>query len=1011
MGTTVNSATCFDLSTIGTVPDNLPEGFPATIYFSHSGASASIVGTEQDKHFSLYANRKNSTSKQSWPRIMFRSSTNDKDGENLFPEGEYTFIWTLKQDTVNSDNCTISTTGHNIYHWHPELKTYNEMNGGFNKKAVANMSTSEKEGWYTSMGIASRLFGESMTLSDASTYDNAGGDTLNYRNINFSGYAAFQAMPTLTAVKADDDTAATKTYSYEGYTLLDNVKLYYKAPVNVTFVDPKGYGTDLPDVTKVKPSVSVTLPTLTTDRANTRMMGWSLEEDGDVISGSFIPTGDTTLYAVWSEAENHPEYGKTIFNIDFENSKDFSNTALYKHGYVNADDEKATKWYMNSGGFAGGSLAIYGENKDGVIVWKNGEKVETEGVTDYTVVNKFLGANGATSTNPQFVPTTPYDPNTSNFDVLAPKGYFTLSTRTAYHKDASYSHTISNTTSYQFRHYTYAWKDKENSDATVYKHDSLLTTKSILNEKFGDNIWKTKIDANYQKDKDFNVSSITITEKIDGVNTNVTYNDIKETGSLFRFLVYFSYSNRTENAVKDLFKVDDLVLYWKPYTANLTIDMVEDNGLTLEGLTDYDTMNIVDLSAILDDNDNKVFNGRIFKGLSKTQGGEVLTEDFYLTEDTTLYALWSDDYSGTIPTTSTENSIRTDSYHGIRFKASVLTQQREVAEEYGFIVTRASILDTLDLEYTGLNFNMPEKTFASGAAYNKAEGIDFKYDVTAEEIFFTGVFVGVPATKANYTEEIVARPYIKYADGKYYYGAPHGRTILSVAEAIRDAGYPDMSEAAIEKVKDILEICGVPNEKNAILTVNGDNGQLYGSVKADGISSQQNGNVKISIVDDPLNSGKGNVLFVDGKDLGGSTSNPHNYIWFTNIGFKPGATYTISYDVLAHRYDAAGMDICDETVFASDILSKTGGSANCWYTDSSTGSSVNQTGTLGYTAYTDKWVTVTKTITLSETLDTTKDHRFGIYVSPRARTAIEGEVAQYARSIYLDNISIVEVTE
>jgi len=45
LGTTVKSYDCFDLSTIGTVTDNLPEGFPATIYFSHSGVSASIVGT------------------------------------------------------------------------------------------------------------------------------------------------------------------------------------------------------------------------------------------------------------------------------------------------------------------------------------------------------------------------------------------------------------------------------------------------------------------------------------------------------------------------------------------------------------------------------------------------------------------------------------------------------------------------------------------------------------------------------------------------------------------------------------------------------------------------------------------------------------------------------------------------------------------------------------------------------------------------------------------------------
>jgi len=78
-----------------------------------------------------------------------------------------------------------------------------------------------------------------------------------------------------------------------------------------------------------------------------------------------------------------------------------------------------------------------------------------------------------------------------------------------------------------------------------------------------------------------------------------------------------------------------------------------------------------------------------------------------------------------------------------------------------------------------------------------------------------------------------------------------------------------------------------------------------------------------------------------------------------------------------------------------------------------TGINVNQTDGLGYTAYTDQWKTITKEVTLSETLDPTKDHRFGIYVSPRKKNAIEtaSDAPQYARSIYVDNISIIEVTE
>lgn len=995
----------------GVVAPVLPDDFPEDVYFSVSANGATVEGTDTDKYLSMYTVKNSGKGKESWPRFSF--ITKDESGSHLYnAPGTYTMIWTLKQDTERAVNSTISLNGANIYWWNGTK--YSEVNKGFSSTGYNTITSGTKTGWTATNGVVSILNGESVNTSIGV----------------FKGIGAFQAMPTVkvtdagveeTVYKVDSATGeptSTVDYyicSYENYTLMDDIKLYYRAPVELNFVDPDGYATDLVENLTIKYNTTATLPTLTTDTPGVSFMGWSYEEDGNVINASSIkPSEDTTLYARWATTENHPQFGKVIFDLNFENSQDFSNSAMYRHGYVNSDDENAKTWYMTSSGLT--NLAIYGENKDGVVVWKNGEKVETEGVTDYEVVNKFLGANGATGLNPQFVPTTGYN-GKSNLTTFADKGIFTIVSNLAYDMGETNANTITSTHDYQFRLYTHYWTDAEHT-TSAWKHDSLLAHKEVIPRTNGENVWSTRM-ATSDGSASFDATKITI--------SGTTY-DVKETSSLFRFLIYYTYKNAfpytdtngngkrdndepyTDDGSEDFFKLDDVILYWKPYTANLTIDMVEDNGLTLEGLTNYDTTNIVDLSAILGDNDNKVFNGRIFKGLSKTQGGEVLTEDFYLTEDTTLYALWRDDYSGTIPTTSTENSIRTDSYHGIRFKASVLTQQREVAEEYGFIVTRASILDTLGLEYTGLNFNMPEKTFASGAAYNKAEGIDFKYDVTAEEIFFTGVFVGVPATMANYTEEIVARPYIKYADGKYYYGAPHGRTILSVAEAIRDAGYPDMSDSAIEKIKDILEICGKPNEKNALITADGDNGQLYGCVKEDGITSVGSNNVKISVVDDPLNSGKGKVYFVDGTLLGGSANGPHTYIWFKNPGMKAGATYKVSYDILAHDLDAGGNDINDETKFASDIVTKSGGSTNFQYYDTAKSTTVNHT-TAGYTAYTDKWVTVNATITLSEALDESRANQWGLYVSPRATTAIEGSSILYARSVYIDNLKIVEVTE
>ena len=85
------------------------------------------------------------------------------------------------------------------------------------------------------------------------------------------------------------------------------------------------------------------------------------------------------------------------------------------------------------------------------------------------------------------------------------------------------------------------------------------------------------------------------------------------------------------------------------------------------------------------------------------------------------------------------------------------------------------------------------------------------------EIFFTGVVTGMPAVKEYYEEDMVARPYIKYSDDTIVYGAANARSVLSVAEAIRDNGFVNedgsaMSQSAVSFIKNILTVCGVASE-------------------------------------------------------------------------------------------------------------------------------------------------------------------------------------------------------
>ena len=183
--------------------------------------------------------------------------------------------------------------------------------------------------------------------------------------------------------------------------------------------------------------------------------------------------------------------------------------------------------------------------------------------------------------------------------------------------------------------------------------------------------------------------------------------------------------------------------------------------------------------------------------------------DFYITGDTTVYAIWSDtDYEGTRPATSTLNSIRTDEYNGIRFMASVHNSQRAIAEEYGFIVTRSKLLGN-----KALDFNLAEGTYVSGAAYEKNGDADYIYEATEDFTIFTAVFVGMPEKAEFYEKEIVARPYIKYSNGTVVYGKTHKRCVLSVAESIRDNGYTDvngnpMDEVSKAKIQKVLTTCG-----------------------------------------------------------------------------------------------------------------------------------------------------------------------------------------------------------
>jgi len=176
-------------------------------------------------------------------------------------------------------------------------------------------------------------------------------------------------------------------------------------------------------------------------------------------------------------------------------------------------------------------------------------------------------------------------------------------------------------------------------------------------------------------------------------------------------------------------------------------------------------------------------------------------------EDITLYAVWKEN-SDLTPTSYNVSSIRTGGYSGIRFMASVTSEQKAAVAEYGFIVTLASHLGDKELTHDcGVNY-------VTGVNYGVVDGesVDKIYKITDDSTFFTAVVYGIPQDAASYKSSFVVRPYTKTEDGTYYYGNAVVKNVYEIACTLRDRGYAGLDEEGIEFVKSILEICGESTE-------------------------------------------------------------------------------------------------------------------------------------------------------------------------------------------------------
>ena len=160
------------------------------------------------------------------------------------------------------------------------------------------------------------------------------------------------------------------------------------------------------------------------------------------------------------------------------------------------------------------------------------------------------------------------------------------------------------------------------------------------------------------------------------------------------------------------------------------------------------------------------------------------------------------------PKAYAENSIRVAEPNGIRFKSSLTKTLKSDAKttEYGFIVTRSTLLGDKDDDY--LTFEQTDVKYVSGVSYGTVNGehVDKIFSEDTYNLYFTAAITGIKADKGSYMEDLVVRPYIKH-DGETIYGSAMRRSVYDVAVALKANGYTDLDEKAIAMVNSILAIC------------------------------------------------------------------------------------------------------------------------------------------------------------------------------------------------------------
>ncbi len=258
---------------------------------------------------------------------------------------------------------------------------------------------------------------------------------------------------------------------------------------------------------------------------------------------------------------------------------------------------------------------------------------------------------------------------------------------------------------------------------------------------------------------------------------------------------YFSFNDYNQTVAFDNYK-----LYYKPFTATITVDpgdYPEFGTRTIENISTTGGNTAQDIVEAL--REDLEVCGRDFIWLVDEYGDVVdLNKELIIPGDVTYTIVWGDmnEYA---PVTQERNAIRysiKEESRGIRFVANLAyaNAYNDKTTEYGWVIARKDVLEAYNIKptsFTKESFGGDPKKVIVGKNYGYQntddDDADRKhFEEGDENIVITAVIYGVPAKYYRYA--FTVRPYI-VIDNVTYYGKPWSRSIYDTAVSIRDANY------------------------------------------------------------------------------------------------------------------------------------------------------------------------------------------------------------------------------